>query len=260
MRSILVMADHGSGMAARLDTALALARAHDGHVTLVVDTPVDRYVTTDPFGGTFIAQQALDEALEADDALAISLKERLSRDDVPFDIVQLEQTPVEALGAAARLADLVIVSRRAGYAGDLALAVRCPVLALGDHSPLAVPVARACIAWDGSDEAALALRSATPLLAGRDDVCVLSVVGQTKGFPATDALRYLSRHGIKAELRELLRERTVEETLTTALAEIGAGLLVMGAYSHSRIREMLFGGVTRYFLEEPSAPPLLLAH
>ena len=52
MRSILVQAGRDAGMAARLDTAMDIARANSGHITLLVDTPVDRFVTTDPSGGT----------------------------------------------------------------------------------------------------------------------------------------------------------------------------------------------------------------
>ena len=83
---------------------------------------------------------------------------------------------------------------------------------------------------------------------------------QGKTLPPTDALRYLSRHGLKAELHELAKDGSVEQTLAREAGRLGAQLLVLGAYGHSRVREFLFGGVTRYFLEEASAPPLLLAH
>lgn len=260
MRSILVQAGRDPGMQARLNTALDLARANDGHVTLLIDTPLDSYVTVDPYGGTYVAREALDTALAEDDALAASVTAQLSRDDVPFDVIQFEQRPLDAMASAARLADIAIVSRSCGFAGDLALAVRCPVLALPDKAALKVPVRTACIAWDGGDEAALALRYVAPMLAGSGQVHVLTVGAPGNGFPSTDALRYLSRHGIKAELHELERSNSIEETLAGAAMSLGAELFAMGAYSHSRVRELLFGGVTRYFLDEPLAPPLLLAH
>lgn len=260
MRSILVQAGRDPGMEARLDTAMALARANGGHVTLLVDTPIDRFVTVDPYGGTYVAREALEAALKDDDLLAAAVSERLQRDDVPFDIVQFEAAPIDALATAARLADLAVVSRNSGLAGDLALAAPCPVLALGDAGELPVPLASAAIAWDGGDEAALALRSAAPLLRGCAQVHVMTVIGKAEGFPPTDALRYLSRHGVSAELHELARGDSVEETLAARCRDLGVEMLAMGAYSHSRVREFLFGGVTRYFLEEPSAPALLLAH
>ncbi len=260
MRSILVQAGRDPGMSARLETALDLARANDGHITLLIDTPLGGYVMVDPHGGSFVAQEALDVALAEDDELAEAVTLQLQRGDVPFDVVQFEQRPLDAMAAAARLADLAIVSRSCGFAGDLALAVRCPVLALPDTVALQAPVRTACIAWDGGDEAALALRCVAPMLAGSGQVHVLTVVKHHDGFPSTDALRYLSRHGIKAELHELERGDSIEETLAGAARELGAQLIALGAFSHSRTRELLFGGVTRYFLDDRASPPLLLAH
>ncbi len=260
MRSILVQAGRDPGMQARLDTALDLARANDGHITLLIDTPLEAYVTVDPYGGTYVAHDALNTALAEDDALAATVTAQLQRDDVPFDVVQYQQLPLDAMAAAARLADIAIVSRSCGFAGDLALAVRCPVLALPDKVALRVPVRTACIAWDGGDEAALALRFVAPMLGGSGQIHVLNVSGRVSGFPSTDALRYLSRHGIKAELHELERGTSVEETLADAARRLGTELMALGAFSHSRMREFLFGGVTRYFLDDANSPPLLLAH
>lgn len=260
MRSILVHADRSPGMSARLQSALALARALGGHISVLVDTPVARYVAMDPMGGSFVASDALEQALADDDANAEALVAQLSREDVPFDVIRSEAEPIEALATAARLADVVMLSRSSGLAGELALVSRTPVLVLADGKPLSVPLSAACVAWDGGDEAALALRSAVPLLAGCDRVEVLTVTEKPGGFPATDALAYLSRHGVAAELTELSRKGSTEETLALAVARSAAEVLVMGAYGHSRMREYLFGGVTRYFLEDREAPALLLAH
>ena len=261
MRSILVQAGRDAGMAARLDTAMDIARATSGHVTLLIDTPIDRFVTTDPYGGTYVAREALEAALAEDDALAEAFAGRLANDDVPFDVVHYEYQPVDAMAGAARLADVAIVSRNCGYAGDLAIAARCPVLVLPEGAPLKLPLPAACIAWDGGDEAAHALRGAVPLLRECGALHVLTVnTDKAEGFPPTDALRYLSRHGLKAELHELERGDSIEETLAAAATRLGAGMLVMGAYGHSRVRELLFGGVTRYFLEDARGVPLLLAH
>ena len=260
MRSILVHADRGPGMTARLETALSLARETGGHVTVLVDTPVTRYVAMDPMGGSFIASEALKQALDDDDANALKIEEKLRTEDVSFDVVRTEAEPVEALAKAARLADVIVISRSSGLAGELALVSSTPVLALADNKPLAVPLSKACIAWDGGDEAAIALRSAVPLLAYCESVDVLTVLEKPGGFPGTQAMRYLSRHGIKAELKELTRDGSTEETLAKAIALAGSELLVMGAFGKSRMREFLFGGVTRYFLEQDDGPALLMSH
>lgn len=261
MRSILVQGGRDAGMGARLDTAMDLARVHGGHLTVLIDTPVDKYVTVDPYGGAILAREALETALKEDDALAAAFGERLARDDVPFDVAQSELPQIDALVRSGDLADLVVVSRSSGLAGDLALTASCPVLALPDHAALKLPPRTVCIAWDGGSEAARAMKAAVPLLASATDVRVLTVeTDRPNGFPPTEALRYLARHGIKAELAELPRGHSIEETLADEVARVEADLFVMGAYGHSRLREFLFGGVTRFFLDELTAPPLLIAH
>lgn len=260
MRSILVYADRSPAMAARLETALALARASGGHVTVLVDTPITRYVSMDPMGGSYIASSAMQQALADDDAHAAAVETQLASEGVPFDVARSEAEPVEALAAAGRLADVVIVSRSTGLAGELALASRTPVLVLPDDKALPVPPAKASIAWDGGNEAAMALRGAVPLLARCASVEVLTVAEKPGGAPATDALRYLAQHGVKAQPQELARAGSTEETLAAAVARSGSELLVMGAYGRSRMREFLFGGVTLHFLQAKGGPALLMAH
>lgn len=261
MRSILVQAGRDKGMATRLDTAMNLARAHGGHLTLAIDTPIDRFVTVDPYGGSYVAREALDAALASDDALAEAFAGRLANDDVPFDVVQFETQPLEAMIAAARLADLAVVSADCGFAGDLAIEAGCPVLVLRQGQRLDTPLKRVCIGWDGSERATAALRGCVSLLLDCPQVDVLTVLTEAPhGFPPTDALRYLARHGIKAELHELAKSGSIEETLAAEVTRLGGQLLVLGAFGHSRVREFLFGGVTRYFLSDEAAPPLLLAH
>lgn len=260
MRSILVNADRKPGNEARIDTAIDLARRFNGHVTVLVDTPVARYIAMDPMGGSYLISDALDKAREEDDAVAATIEARMARDDVPFDVLRSEDDPVSAMCNAGRLADLIILSRSGGLVGDLALSSRTPVLALPDNRGLEIPVRRACIAWDGGEQAASAVRAAVPLLGSCQMVRVIAVTEKPGGFPATDALRYLSRHGIHADLEERERKGSTEETIASAIAEAHAELLIMGAYGKSRMREFLFGGVTAYFLDEAAAPALLLTH
>ena len=111
MRSILVNADRKPGNDARIDTALDLARQFGAHVSVLVDTPVTRYIAMDPMGGSYVISDALEEARGEDDAAASDIETRMARDDVPFDVLRSEDDPVSALANAARLSDLVIVSR-----------------------------------------------------------------------------------------------------------------------------------------------------
>lgn len=261
MRSILVQTGRDAGMTARLDTAMAIARFTGGHLTLLVDTPINRFVSVDPYGGNYVAREALDAALAADDQLAAAFADRLQNDDVPFDVVQYETEPLAALRDAARLSDLVILPRDGSLCGDLAIETRVPVLVLPEGAELTLPLVSAAIAWDGGDQAAAALRGAVPLLQGCPAVSVLTVMSDEPGaFPATEALRYLSRHGIAADLVEVGQRGSTEESLAAEVGRLGAQVLVMGAFSHHRMTEFLFGGVTRYFLRKANPMPLLISH
>lgn len=260
MRSILVHAEQTPAGQARVDTALSLARMTGGHVTLLVDTPIMRFTSVDGLGGAMVATDALQEAVQRDDTYARELDARLASEDVPTNVLRAETEPVDALANAARLSDVVVVSRADPVAGDLPLNARCAVLALNDDTELVFPLERACIAWDGGAEAAAALRASAGLLAGCSEVAVLTVEDAPASWPATDAVEYLSRHGIEAEQVTLPRLGTIEETLARELQVRQGQLLVMGAFGHSRVREFLFGGVTRSFLEFEGGPALLLAH
>lgn len=260
MRSILVHADRGPATTARLETGLSIARMTGGHVTVLVDTPIQRYIAMDPLGGSYLASEALSQALVEDQAQASNIAGQLAGQDVPFDVVHSSEETLDAMASASRLTDLVVVSRGGRLAGELAIAARTPVLVLADGALLPLPLNKAMIAWDGGDEAALALRSAAALLAGCPSVTVVTVKEKPGGFPATDAMSYLSRHGIKAELREVARNGSTEQTLMDEAERCGPDLLVMGAYGKSRMREYMFGGVTRHFLEKSPKPALLLAH
>jgi nucleotide-binding universal stress UspA family protein len=260
MRSILVNADRKPGNDARIQAAAAIARSADGHVTVLVDTPVSRYIAMDPMGGSYVMSDALEKARGEDDAVATSAETLLAGSGVAFDVVRCEDDPVTGLAYAARLADLIVVSRASGLAGDLALTSRTPILALADDAVLDLPIERACIAWDGGEQAAAALRASLPLLASCGSVKLIAVTEKKGGFPATDALRYLARHGVSAEYEEEERRDSTEKTLAIAVTQSRAQLLVMGAYGKSRMREFLFGGVTAHFLDDAGAPTLLLAH
>jgi nucleotide-binding universal stress UspA family protein len=119
------------------------------------------------------------------------------------------------------------------------------------------------IAWNASREAARAVADAMPLLAAADTVTVLAIDPQPGpdghgDVPGADIALHLARHGVKAQI-----ERTVSadvptgEVLLSRAADLGADLLVMGAYGHSRTRELLLGGVTRSILASMTIPVLM---
>ena len=273
MRSILVHADGGPAMSTRLQAALEIARASNGHVTLHVNTPLQRFIAMDPFGGGYLAVDAIDAEREREETLIEQLRHQLSAEDVPWDIESSVTMPAEALSQAAILSDLLVLSlnERSGQrdpvtvdlVGDVAVAVRCPVLALPAGTAPTFARGPALIAWNCRSEAASALRAAVPLLAQSSSVLLVAIDESPDSLiPSTAALTYLSRHGIHAELVNRPRSHptmTIEETLEKIASEFEPSWLVMGAYGHGRLRESMFGGVSRYMFDI-ARYPLLLAH
>lgn len=249
MRSIALSADRTPGFAGRLETALAIARAHNGHLTVQIDTPLNQFVVSDMFGGVMIATEALRESGAADALLGERLETRLAGEDVPFDIEERTDDPVDAICDTALLADVIVADLGFARLSEVLVRSPTPVLAL-PSSPRPAPLdGVAVVAWDGSKAAARALRAAVPLLRNFAEVHVLVVTPRNRlELPSTDVLRYLSRHDVHAEYRELPRGQSIEETLAAEARRLNAGLVVMGAYGHSRLREFLTGGVTRFFL------------
>ena len=89
---------------------------------------------------------------------------------------------------------------------------------------------------------------------------IVTIGGDEGDFAAEDAARYLSRHGIHAELRAIERGvETPEERIKKEAGALDAGLIVLGAFGRSRLRETIFGGATQY-LVTGGRYPLLLAH
>ena len=118
------------------------------------------------------------------------------------------------------------------------------------------------IAWDESPECWHAVSAAIPFMQLAKSVRVISVDRDAnRQASQAEVLAYLRCHSIGATAQVVAPElRSVGDTLLAAGAEHEAGLLVMGAYSHSRLREMLLGGATRHILKNASARPVLLAH
>jgi nucleotide-binding universal stress UspA family protein len=142
------------------------------------------------------------------------------------------------------------------------LQTRRPVL-LAPTRPQSDLTDSVMIAWDESPECWHAVSASIPFMQLAKSVQIISVDRDASNRQASQAevLAYLRCHGIGATAQVVAPElRSVGDTLLAAGAEHEAGLLIMGAYSHSRLREMLLGGATRHILKNASARPVLLAH
>jgi len=173
----------------------------------------------------------------------------------------------------ARYADLAILGQR-NLAGDDAAFVRPrpehvtlasgrPVLVVPYAGRFAAVGRQIVVAWNASREAARAVADAMPLLAAAEGVTVLTVDPQigpdAQGeLPGADIALHLARHGVKAQIeRTVSAEVPIGEVLLSRLSDLGADLLVMGAYGHSHMRELLLGGATRSILASMTVPVLM---
>jgi nucleotide-binding universal stress UspA family protein len=134
-----------------------------------------------------------------------------------------------------------------------------PVLALPKATPSTVFVAPVAIAWNYSAEAARAMNAALPILEMVGEAVLLMAGHHQDDQAARRAVAFLTWHGIKAQALKLGQADKPTDLIAGKVRELGAGLLVMGAYSHTRAHEFMFGGMTSYMLENGSVP-LLLAH
>ncbi len=134
-----------------------------------------------------------------------------------------------------------------------------PVIALPRHCAPAAEDAPVAVAWKPGAEAAHAVAAALPFLRDASRVTVLHAGSVDNASSLNGILSYLAWHGIRAEGEEMGSTKEPELLLSERVSELAPSLLVMGAYTHSRAREFVFGGVTRHMLRETRVP-LLIAH
>ena len=179
--------------------------------------------------------------------------------DGPADVVIPEE---------ARLSDLVIfgLSRDAKYAGhretieSTLLNGRSPILLVPDQAKVAIS-AKVAIGWDGGATAARAVAAAIPMLKRASSIEILNISPGTTETMEMDRLRdYLRLYGLSATEHGIQPGgQSTGAVLLDAAVRAGAGMLVIGGYGHSRLRELVLGGVTRHVLAE-STIPIFMAH
>jgi nucleotide-binding universal stress UspA family protein len=149
--------------------------------------------------------------------------------------------------------------------GEVLLACRLPSLILPPGWNRDAKFSRVLVAWDGSTEATRAIHAALPFLQDARRVVLLD--GGRTHSPEVECYRphfepfvYMSRHGVEADPMCVgIPARTAGAALLKKAEQVGADLIVMGAYGHSRLRERAIGGATRYMLEHAQIP-LFLQH
>jgi nucleotide-binding universal stress UspA family protein len=270
LKSILFNVHDDDALEARLQAALTLARACGAHLQLLHVVPIDAYNALDTYGGTYISGQIVEALEEQSGRLRADIEDRLTKEDVSWSYTSVTSFIVAELLQNAALSDLVIIGRKPhwhefsrtgpGLIGEIVCHIRSPICIPGDRCDRFDPFGKAIVAWNGSFEAANAVRSTIGLLKMASEVRVIRYTEDKETvLPDTRVLEYLSRHNVHAEIETHLPRTDVATDLIEHAARIGAQYVTMGGYGHSRAGEFLFGGVTRELIGQCPVS-LVMAH
>jgi nucleotide-binding universal stress UspA family protein len=290
IRHILVPLFGYEGDRVSLDAALVVAKRHKAHIAAL-------HVETDPLEQTPLMVDvgvAITELVEAAErhaahraknatatfedwqkasGTAIDAEPSL-HPSVTTAFTKQKGSEEELIGRFGRLTDLVVMARpKKPETADL-IAVRIEDALFGAGRPvLLVPgdidaqalqrleAGPALVAWNGSIEATHAVTAAIDLMQGMQKVRVLSIKeGRRDRHPSVDLVRYLGWHGIAATVGEAPAGKSgTAENILAAAHEAKASLVVLGAYSHGRLRQLILGGVTSHMIDAANLP-VLMAH
>lgn len=271
-KTILVHVDDGRNCDIRVELAARLAMLEDAHLIGVAMTGVSRFL---------IEAVAIDVTPEGLQPYLDILRQRAERSLVPFEkiirqagLASYEQrlSDDEAAGGLALQAgycDLAVLGQYdpegaapsvyANLPEYVAMTSGCPVLVVPYAATTTSCGERILVAWNGSPEAAKAVRNAIPLLR-RAKIVEVAVFNPDRPSdahgeqPGADIALYLARHNIRVDVMQERTETDVGEALLSLAANLNSDLLVMGCYGHSRFREILLGGVTRTMLNAMTIP------
>jgi nucleotide-binding universal stress UspA family protein len=276
LNDILVYVDSTEATKARVGFAVALAKEHGAHLVGIAFAPTALL----PLYGADVGFADMTEVLESvktQGANALRAFEASAKSQGVSAEARLMQGMSEQFphdfAQAARQVDLAILGKpRDGdpLIGQYAFVERC--LFASGRPVIIVPAAPEKLAlkgtivaaWDGSAEAARAINDALTFLKPASRVVLLVGVpaGQDEEHtpPTDDMIAHLKRHGVVAEaMRVKVSEGDVGRLLLSTAKTLGADMMVMGAFHHSRWRELILGGVTLTVLEEATIP-LFMAH
>lgn len=267
-KDILVIADDAKSAPVRLDVAASLAAGHKAHmVALHVN---ERPFTPAGFGvspSTLIDWQ---ESIMRQHAEATQkvVAEAERRNGCDYEWRSVEGDAVSTTLLHSRYADLVVASQ--GRAADegyddylteqLIMGSGRPTLIVPSYGKFPTVGEHVLIAWNRTREAARAVHDALPVLTRARSVRIMEVNPDRDDthVAGADIALHLARHGVQAETGSTTaKDIDIGDVLLSRAADLGADLLVMGAYGHSRLREYTLGGVTLHVLRHMTIPVLM---
>ncbi len=271
LKDIAVHLDNTDACRQRVEAALAVAAAHEAHVTgigVLYQPFIPAYAEVQ-IGLDLIEQQqqiyrdALNEIGAGFDTLA-----QAAGVSAGWRIVEGE--PIDVLSEQARYADLIVLSQneasgdmlRAGHEmpGRILLGAGRPALIVPNIYNGAAFGTRILVGWDAGRAAARAIHDALPFLRKAEAVTIM-VANPEPGeqghgdLPGADLAAHLARHGVKAEADHTIsKDVGIGDLLLSRAADAQADMIVLGAYGHARWHELVLGGVTQHMLEHMPVP------
>lgn len=275
-KTILVSLNEVGRIPELVAAASALARQTGAHVSGLYVIPA---VQVYPSVGFEAAPQVFEgnRTFFKDNAQRVkqAFEQAMRGEALPHDFHLLDaRTPViaEEVIAVGRSADLVVVSAtnpdeitgvERDFVEQVVMAVGRPVIVLPAKGDAKLALKDIVVGWDGGREAARAAFDALPLLKTADKVRIVRIDPQKDpalrgSIAGADLAESLARHGVKAEAQGYPTDGQDEgQALMRCAEDHGAGLIVMGAYGHSRLAEFIFGGATRFVLTRMTKPVLM---
>jgi nucleotide-binding universal stress UspA family protein len=292
IKSVLVPIAGSDDDKARLHSALAVAQPFAAHIDALHVQPdavqLAMAVASAGYEGASMAT-GLIEQLKEDAQRRLAMAQKVFSAFVEEEHLEFRETadgsgsvsvawsqqnghPGECVARVGRFHDLIVAGRSSPAIGGASGTLETALMKSGRPVVVVPPylsdvVGRiVAIAWKESAEAARAVTAAMPFLARATRVEVIEIiedgateVGEGPGS-AQQLVRNLAWHGIAAKARVVpTKDLSAPDALLHAARDAGANLLVMGAYGHSRLREMILGGATRDVLAA-AALPVLMAH
>ena len=271
IRSILLHVDATPASIARVGFAQVLAARHGARLTALFG--VRPHLSRAAFAySAGAALRAADEEGVPHEHERERLRELLVGRDPDCAWCEVTGDSVRhAFVAEAIYADLLIVgpppgvdedgAAPHGFVESVILDSGMPAMIVPNSDRQATLGDRVVVAWNGSASAARALKSALPLLRQAASVHVASWGPLPPVAPLSrlDVRAWLRRHDVESELHVGASAAHVADDLAALVGDVGADLVVMGCYGHSRIREQVLGGVTRALLARLPAP-ILMSH
>jgi nucleotide-binding universal stress UspA family protein len=260
----------GESLAAAV--ALALARRVDAYVYGLYVAPMGSVAFSTPETVVFQVHEA-DNLYDEARAQGGWWKSLLEQNGVAGEWLVAQGEPVEAICHAARWCDLVVAKRPVlnpdapvgwGTVSRTVFGAGVPVVVVPETAKIGELGARVLVAWNHSREATRAIRGALPFLRPAQQIVVLDGAEQqalvgARHLPQLDLRAWFARHGVQAEFREFAVHNDYGAAILDNAHKMQADLIVMGAWGHSRITELVLGGATRHLFQF-SDLPLLVAH